>query len=109
MIERHHDSGASCACSSEHRPAPLEFEWHHIRPLYLGGSDTPTGVLDQNGIWLCPTAHMNVHELLRLILKASREITYNEFIALYDPPVNKYCYTIALTGYRRFMDGVWSA
>lgn len=60
-----HDAGATCACVSEHRPAPDELHIHHIWPLGWGGPDTAW-----NRVWLCPTSHANVHVLLAAYQKA---------------------------------------
>lgn len=54
-----HDEGAICLCSNDHQPNPRELHSHHIWPLYAGGLDTPS-----NRVWICPTSHVNVHELL---------------------------------------------
>lgn len=59
-----HDTGQHCHCVSEHVPQPQELERHHIRPKANGGSDDPS-----NLVWLCPTTHMNVHELMRFYFK----------------------------------------
>lgn len=37
-----------------------ELHRHHVWPLSEGGPDTP-----ENLLWLCPTMHVNVHELWR--------------------------------------------
>jgi hypothetical protein len=55
-----HDEAGQCRCVIGHRPAPAELHVHHIRPLARGGTRSP-----DNEVWLCPTAHANVHELLR--------------------------------------------
>lgn len=55
-----HDDGQHCHCVSDHNPNPMELNRHHIWPLYAGGPDE-----DWNIVWLCPTTHVNVHELLR--------------------------------------------
>lgn len=87
----------------------MEHEWHHVRPLYLGGEDTRVGVLGRNGVWLCPTAHTNVHEILRVMLGQQRELTWYEATELWEVPVNRYCYLTALTGFRWYVDGLWGA
>ncbi len=89
-----HDAGAACACVSEHRPPVLEFESHHVWPLYLAGPDDPT-----NRVWLCSTAHGNVHELLRLMVGAGRTLTDTEMQAVEDRPVSRYAAALARTGY----------
>lgn len=91
-----HDEGERCLCVSEHRPAPLELNAHHILPEAAGGQDTP-----DNLVWLCPTAHANVHELLRLITKANGAFTWTDALALYEQPVNRYAFMIAREGWLR--------
>ncbi len=91
-----HDEGAVCFCCSEHRPPVLEHEVHHILPLYLGGTDTPG-----NRIFLCPTTHMNVHEILRLFLKHGAQ-SYSQVQAREERPVARYAFTLAAEGYRRW-------
>lgn len=55
-----HDEGRRCICVGLHIPKPVELNLHHILPLSEGGDKTPG-----NEIWVCPTTHTNVHELLR--------------------------------------------
>lgn len=55
-----HDTLKVCLCVANHNPNPMELHRHHIRPLANGGTDTPDNV-----VWLCPTTHVNVHELMR--------------------------------------------
>ncbi len=93
-----HDEDAVCVCVSDHRPPVLEFNSHHILPLYLGGPDVP-----ENRVWLCPTTHVNVHELLRLMLRDG-PLTYRQVQNLQTRPVSRYAYDLAADGYRR-----WSA
>lgn len=105
-----HDQGARCYCTTDHHPEPLEYEWHHVRPLYLGGEDTPTGVRDRNGAWVCPTTHANTHELLRLFLKDGPEFwTWGRLVDHYEPAVSRYAYHLALVGYWAWRAGKWSA
>lgn len=59
-----HDEGQSCVCVADHNPNPMELNRHHILPLGEGGLDEPDNV-----VWLCPTSHANVHELLRAYVK----------------------------------------
>ena len=95
-----HDHGARCLCVSVHRPGVLEYEWHHILPLAMGGADTPHGRLGQNGVWLCPTAHTNVHEMLRYMLKHG-PLTWGDVGAIWEEP-NRYALRVAVDGYFRF-------
>lgn len=55
-----HDAGRECVCVTEHRPAPDELHAHHVWPISEGGSE------DGELLWLCPTMHVNVHELWRV-------------------------------------------
>lgn len=88
-----HDQGESCLCVSEHRPAPLELTQHHIWPLGMGGPDD-----FGNLIWICPTTHYNVHEILRLMVAQGR-LSYNQIGALQEQPVSRYAYLLATQGY----------
>ena len=49
----------ACRCSTKHVPKPTVLDAHHIWPHAAGGPTVPA-----NLVWLCPTAHRNVHELL---------------------------------------------
>lgn len=93
-----HDEGQRCACVSEHRPPVLEFERHHAWPLYLGGPDVP-----ENLVWVCPTTHTNAHELLRMMLRAGRALTYSECQDIEDRPVARYAHNLALRGYEAWL------
>jgi hypothetical protein len=95
-----HDDGAECICVSEHRPAVLEHTHHHIWPMESGGPSVP-----ENMVWLCPTAHYNVHELLRLMVKAGRPLSNYELGALEEHPVSRYAAEIARQGYDRMTRG----
>lgn len=55
-----HDHGRVCLCVADHRPRPDELHAHHVWPLSEGGPD------DGELLFLCPTQHVNVHELWRL-------------------------------------------
>lgn len=102
---RGHDFGKKCICVADHNPEPLELERHHVWPLGMGGPDT-----EGNVVWLDPTAHMNVHELLRLMLKWSNTdlLPYKYFTDLYDQAVNRYCYDVAAAGFKANRDkSVW--
>lgn len=91
-----HDEGRVCVCISEHRPAPLELERHHIWPLGMGGPD-----VDWNIAWVCPTTHMNTHELMRFLLNG-KITTWFDAVELYDVPVNRYAWYLATEGIRRW-------
>jgi len=88
-----HDAGQRCACVSEHRPAPLELDLHHVLPRYLNGPDT-----EDNTVWTDPVCHRNIHEILRLLMAGGRR-TYTQINAMYEQPVNRYAYTVALRGF----------
>lgn len=91
-----HDVRAECLCVAEHRPPFLELHLHHVWPQYLGGPDTA-----DNLVWLCPTAHVNVHELLRLLM-AYGPLTYGEVDALQDRPVSRFALRLATLGYEQW-------
>ena len=93
-----HDETARCLCVADHRPPPLEYEWHHVWPLSMGGDDTPVGQEGGNGVWLCPTTHTNVHELLRLLMRYG-PLTYGEVSALQERPVSRFALRLASDGY----------
>ena len=88
-----HDLTATCACVTEHRPPVLEYQQHHVWPLGMGGPDTP-----DNRVWLCPTAHANVHELLRAFMRDG-PLTWGEVLAATERPVSRYAYALARRGY----------
>ncbi len=100
MTRPAHDEGQTCLCMVTHRPHPLELHRHHRWPLYLGGSDD-----EANIVWLCPTAHANVHELLRHMVKADRPLTDHELRAVYDVPVSEYAARIARDGFTAYAAG----
>lgn len=92
-----HDYGRSCLCSANHQPGVLELTIHHVWPLGEGGPDDPA-----NEVSVCPTTHYNVHELLRAMIAADREISLYEFSAKYgEVAVSRYARNLAATGYRR--------
>jgi len=91
-----HDAGQACACAADHRPAPLELHAHHVYPVYLGGAEN--GEL----VWLCPTAHVNVHELLRLMLRDG-VLTWTAATVLYEQPVSRYAYALAVRAHLLYL------
>lgn len=95
-----HDVEQHCDCMATHAPAPLELEYHHIWPLGMGGPDVAS-----NKVWLCPTAHTNVHELLRLILRSGGTLTWRQVLDMYEQPVNRYAWAVAWDGYTRYVQG----
>jgi len=99
-----HDTAAACECVAEHRPPVLEHERHHRFPLGMGGTDDP-----DNLVFVCPTAHANIHELLSLMVKAGRELTDYELQALEPRPVSRYAATVARDGYRRWLAAITRA
>ncbi len=92
-----HDPGAACRCVAEHRPPVLEYAEHHILPSFLGGPDVA-----ENRVWLSSTAHANVHELLRLMLRTGRTLTDWELQQVEDRPVSRYAAALARDGYTRW-------
>ncbi len=92
-----HDEGQRCFCVSEHRPAPLELNLHHVWPLYLGGPDE-----EWNQEFVCPNCHVNVHEILRAMMREDRPISISEFSRAYEQPVNRWAHHLAEVGYFRW-------
>lgn len=82
-----------CFCSATHYPDPTELHAHHILPLYLGGDDVV-----ENLVWLCPTGHANVHEMIRLMMKVGR-LTFGEMQDSFPQRLNRYLYNMATTGF----------
>ena len=64
-----HDEGQRCHCVTDHRPDPLELAKHRILPGEFGGTYAKANV-----VWLCPTTHVNVHEILRLLLEGEEAL-----------------------------------
>ncbi len=60
-----HDAGRICKCVKRHSPSPAELHRHHAWPLSMGGPEKGEAA------WLCPTSHVDCHELIR------RWIQYN--------------------------------
>ncbi len=75
----------------------LEFQRHHIVPLSMGGSDVETNVR-----WLCPTAHANVHEMLRMMVAAGEPLSQTRLQRIVDRPVSRYAVVLAQDGYIRW-------
>lgn len=48
----------TCAAHKTHSPRPQEYAVHHVLPKGWGGAEDGATVI------LCPTGHVNVHELL---------------------------------------------
>ncbi len=94
-----HDHDAVCRCVLKHRPPVLEYERHHILPIYLGGS------VDGETVWVCPSTHANCHELMRLMLAAGRTMTDYELQAVEDRPVSRYAAALARDGFHRWNAG----
>jgi hypothetical protein len=92
-----HDANQTCRCVPNHRPPYLELSEHHLLPLYLGSSE------DSETVFICPTTHASVHELLRTMLRAGRVMTYRECQDWSPRPVARYAYALAVEGYRRYV------
>lgn len=86
-----HDSEGACVCCSDHNPNPMELHRHHVWPKYYGGPDIP-----ENLVWVCPTTHVNVHELLREYEKAGGRPSW-EIEKRFGPYTRK----LALMGWER--------
>lgn len=99
-----HDAGQKCLCIAVHNPEPLELNHHHIWPQEYGGPTVP-----ENLVWLCPTTHTNVHELLRLMVHAGSTLSWYQIKYGYteyaDKPLSRYAYDIAKIGYLRYVAG----
>ncbi len=80
-----------------HRPYPLEFFRHHVWPTGMGGPDT-----EDNIVWICPTGHSGIHELLRHMVKADRPLTNHELGAMYDVPLSGYAAQVARDGFTAY-------
>ncbi len=91
-----HDAEQVCRCVADHRPAPMELHRHHVLPLYLGGPDA-----EWNAVYICPSTHANVHEVLRLLLTHGR-LSYYDVGKLSDRSVSRYAYALAVQGFDRF-------
>lgn len=89
-----HDHGATCVCVADHNPNPVELNLHHIWPKASGGPDA-----DWNLVWLCPTSHVNVHELLREWFRAGGEPAW-----VIRSRFNPYVRAIAEDGWRWTID-----
>ncbi len=94
-----HDIDARCLCVSDHRPSVLEYQRHHIYPMGMGGLDEPSNIVE-----ICPTAHVNIHEMLRLMLGAGRPLGDAELSRLEPRPINRYSADLARAGYKAFID-----
>ena len=77
----------------------MDEQEHHIWPLGMGGPDVA-----ENRVWLCPTAHTNVHEILREMVRVKRPLSWREVLALFDMQVSRYAYRVALLGFRRWQN-----
>lgn len=91
-----HDAGAVCGCVTEHRPVPAELNQHHILPLAWGGADVTS-----NRVWICPTTHVNVHELLRAYAAVDGLPTWSV-----RSRFSAFTRALAAEGWRRFEDGM---
>lgn len=92
-----HDRDETCRCVPVHRPPVLELHRHHILPTYLGGPDT-----EANIVFVCPSSHSNIHELLRMMLQANRALTETELEDMQDRPVSRYAGVLARRGFLEF-------
>lgn len=83
-----------CLCQSDHRPAVIEPQSHHLWPVYLGGPAVRATML-----WLCPTAHTTVHRCLRAMVKAERVLSRSELQEPGRPRPPYYPWVIACNGF----------
>lgn len=89
-----HDAQQRCRCVARHRPEPLELHRHHVHPLGMGGRDEPGNV-----VWLCPTAHTSVHEVLATMLRAAQPYSWGMALRRW-PGLNRVVHQVALAGYQ---------
>lgn len=94
VIRTGHDVGEHCACVNNHNPNPMELHQHHIWPMGMNGPD-----VEDNVVWLCPTSHVNVHELLRAWVKYESKPPWS--IRKFFSP---YIRALAAEGFNRWMD-----
>ena len=77
MSSLHGLAKVSCQIHLTHSPGIARagglftVERHHIHPLEFDGPDTAA-----NLIYLCPTSHTAVHELLRLMIKSMNQVPW---------------------------------
>lgn len=88
-----HDTDQTCECVSNHNPNPMELHRHHILPLADGGPRTP-----ENEVRLCPTSHVNVHELYRAHVQYEGAVPW-EIRKRFSPYIRE----VAAEGYRRLL------
>lgn len=65
----------------------------------MGGPDVAANI-----VWVCPTTHTNIHEILREIERRQGALTWGEALAWWPLPVSRYAFTLAHEGYRRFRE-----
>lgn len=58
---------SGCQCVTDHRPAVVGTDFHHVVPLGWGGPDVKENIVE-----LCPTTHRSLHDLLRWIVREQR-------------------------------------
>lgn len=94
-----HHGDVFCRCMTEHRPAPLDTERHHIWPEGDGGPTT-----DENLIDICDTTHKNAHIMMAVMKRRHEVVPYSYFATYYQVPVSKYAYDLAKRGYESLRD-----
>lgn len=82
-----------CACVRHHTPKPTSVELHHPYPQYAQKARYGK-VVDDRTVPLCPTAHTNVHDGLRRLLRGEEYRLGN-----------RYLQSIAEEGHRRISEG----
>lgn len=98
-------AGTTCQCVSDHRPASVQFERHHVWPQEFGGPS-----VTENLVYICGTTHNTVHAYIRAFIRAERQLNRTELRASlptwnYTPVVSEYAYDLAALGYDRMMRG----
>jgi hypothetical protein len=64
----------------------------------MGGPDVV-----ENQVFICPTAHTNVHAILRLMVGGGREWSWDEVTDHFPMPVSRYAFALAVEGFRRWV------
>ena len=78
-----------CLCVKTHSPRPSILHSHHVWPLGEGGPN-----VKENLLWLCPTTHMNVHELWRVMDKLKGDVSPAQL-----PGYSRYVWAVVRRGW----------
>lgn len=94
--------GTICPCVKRHTPQPRSLDYHHILPESWGGTRDPS-----NMVWVCPTAHRNIHSLLDLYVRYKGTPPEHELARFSDFTREKAAEGVSK--YREANGGVWPA